>query len=526
MVAINSASVNSPRRRGDIARDGLDRDISIDANNRRHSFRFNLSAGSKKIDIYGDTDSRAEGRGLGKGGATFHPNEAKRRVAPPFPSSLSSSFSSERITDFTSTSSVPRRWNLLDKIQRLCRPEDKTKRGPAVCGCGRPGHLVDSINVHLRAGKDGKARAGVSGAYRCGSPWLCPTCAPRKALERAERVQGAAKATYECGGNMVLVVLTASHSKTTPLAEIKALVATASRKARSGKAWKTIEKQHNVLGVVVGQEVTFSRANGPHYHQHLSIPVGGDEAAAMAAGQAIAARYRAEIEKAGGKVSSKHGCFVRVAVDAADASDYTAKGSAAWEVAGGPGKTNTKAKTSLTPWDVAELAFKGDEWARDRWAEYVEVMPGTRSCVISARLAKALEIDAADDKESGEQVVHEADELIGQIQSQVWRNLIRASLASTFLARVEIGGEVGWEETKSWAVEQSKRVDDFIDDEDAIPFEAPLIKYGPPPPLPPAPTVRMPEWKPSPPITRPPKLPMPAPRFQKPAFLTTWKSAA
>lgn len=529
MVAFGFASVKFSPQRGDIARDGFDRDISDGVSDRRRSFRFDLPAGTKKINLWSDDSRTAGRRSLGKGGATFHQvNEAKRRVAPPFPSSsFLSSFSSERITDFTLTSSVPRRWNLLDKIQRLCRPEDKMKRGPAVCGCGRPGHLADSINVHLRAGKDGKARAGVSGVYRCGSPWLCPTCAPGKALERAERVQEAARATYDRGGNVVLVVLTASHSKTTPLAEIKALVATASRKARSGKAWKTIENEHGVLGVVVGQEVTFSRRNGSHYHQHLSVFVDGDDEAAMAAGQAVAARYRAEIERAGGKVSGKHGCFVRVAVDAADASDYTAKGSAAWEVAGGPGKTGTKAKTSLTPWDVAEFAFKGDEWARDRWSEYVKVMPGTRSCVISARLAKALEIATADDRETGEQVVHEADELIGQIQSQVWRNLIRASLASTFLARVEIGGEMGWEETKAWATKQSDQVNYALgDDDDVIPFEAPLIKYGPPPALPPAPTIQMPAWQPSPPIIRSPRPPKPTPRFRKPAFLTSWCKAA
>lgn len=523
MVAFNHTSVNA-RRSGDIGRDGFDRDISFHVSARR-VVAMPAGFASDVIDIHGDTQSHAGRRGLGKGGATFHQNEAKRRVAPPFLSSLSSSFSSERVTDFTSTSSAPRRWNLLDKVQKLCRPEDKNKRGPAVCGCGRPGHLVDEINVHLRAGKDGKARASVSGVYRCGSPWLCPTCAPHKALERAERVQEVAKATYECGGNVVLVVLTASHGPKTTLAEIKKLVSTASRKARSGKAWKSIEAEHNVLGVVVGQEVTFSKVNGPHYHQHLSIPVGGTASAALAAGQAVAARYREAIEQAGGKVSGKHGCHVRVARDATDASDYTAKGSAAWEVAGGPGKTGTKRKTSLTPWDIAELAFKGDRWARERWNEYVKEMPGTRSCVISARLAANLGLLPAGDEESGEQVVHEADEVVGSLPSQVWRNLIRVSLASTFLARVEIGDRSGWEETKAWAVRQSEQVE--ARDDDAIPFEAPLISYGPPaiPPPPPSP-IQMPPWRPTPPIVRPPK-PAPKPsRFRKPAFLTAWKTAA
>jgi len=64
--------------------------------------------------------------------------------------------------------------------------------------------------------------------------------------------------------------------------------------------------------------------------------------------------------------------------------------------------------------------------------------------------------------------------------------------------------------------------------DDAIPFdvERPKISYGQRPALPPAPTVRMPEWKPSPPIVRPTLPPKPTPRFRKPAFLTSWKTAA
>jgi hypothetical protein len=66
---------------------------------------------------------------------------------------------------------------------------------------------------------------------------------------------------------------------------------------------------------------------------------------------------------------------------------------------------------------------------------------------------------------------------------------------------------------------------DWLDD--AIPFdiERPKIFYGSRPALPPAPTVQ-PRWKPSPPIVRPTPPPKPAPRFRKPAFLTSWKTAA
>lgn len=115
----------------------------------------------------------------------------------------------------------------------------------------------------------------------------------------------------------------------------------------------------------------------------------------------------------------------------------------AWEVAGGPTKDRTRAADSLTPWDVAELAYAGDGWARHRWAEYVEVMPGTRSCVVSAALATRLGVSTADDREEGEQVLHEADEIVGRVEAQTWRRWLRHGLGSTFLARVEHGGEAG-----------------------------------------------------------------------------------
>lgn len=223
-------------------------------------------------------------------------------------------------------------------------------------------------------------------------------------------------------------------------------------------------ERHGILGVVVGQEVTLSRAAGWHYHQHLSIPVdgptdeeaeaaGGDpdtlaalvRARAQAAGEAVAERYKAAIRAAGGRVSDEHGVYVRVAENDADAAGYTAKGSLAWEVAGGPTKEASRSEVSMTPWNLAEAAYGGDAWARARWAEYVETMPGTRSCVVSSALAKALDISAADDQEEGEQVLHEADEVVGRVEAPTWRRWLRHGLGSTFLARVEHGGEAGFE---------------------------------------------------------------------------------
>jgi hypothetical protein len=413
-------------------------------------------ADSVRRSLRRDADRSQQGRqaaqqpsrqgGLGSGGATVPQSGA---VGPSRPSSL----------PIPEGSSSVRRWSLLGRIQKLCRPDDPDERGPSVCGCGRPGYEATSVNIHFRCDEtSGEFRAGVSGVYRCGSPWLCPVCAVGKAFERAERVQEMAVATYARGGQVGLLVLTASHNRKQSLAEVKTLVQTASGKARKGRAWIDAQADYGILGVVVGQEVTYGNS-GWHYHQHLSVPVDGptDAEKALAGGdpvkleeivrkraykavQWLAGAYKASIRAAGGKVSDKHGCVFRVADDWEDASDYTAKGSLAWEIAGAH-KSVTKSEKGMTPWDIAEAAAAGDAFMRHRWQEYVEVMPGTRSCVVSASLAKALDIQPTpQEKKDGEQELHERDDIVGRVDAPVWRIWMRHGLAATFLSRIEVGG--------------------------------------------------------------------------------------
>ncbi|MBY3504020.1 hypothetical protein [Rhizobium laguerreae] len=402
----------------------------------------------------------AGGAGLGSGGATVPHSDASGNEGPPLPL-----FSVSEAPSFKGSSSISR-YALLSKIQRLCRPKDQEERGPSVCGCGRPGEGATHVNIHLRYGEQtGEIRAGVSGVYRCKSAWLCPACAPAKALERAEKVHEAADATFRRGGMAALVVLTASHSKDQSLEHVRTLVHTASSKARKTRAWCKAVDIFGILGVICGQEVTYSLENGWHYHQHLSVLVDGpkgDEMAAangdveklrqfvsaraQAAGNFLAGAYKEKIRGAGGKISDKHGCKVRVAHDAEDASSYTAKGSMAWEVSGAC-KDKTKAETSLTPWDIARAASDGDKFMFARWKEYEAVMPGTRSCVRSAALCEKLGIEPdAPDVEEGDQDFHEQDDVVGQVEAPVWSRWMRNGLASTFLARVEYGGEEGFDD--------------------------------------------------------------------------------
>ena len=83
------------------------------------------------------------------------------------------------------------------------------------------------------------------------------------------------------------------------------------------------------------------------------------------------------------------------------------KGSMAWSVE----ESGDEEKSDmLTPWDIALEAVNDDQkvprtrYMRAKWIEYQEAMPGTKSCVVSASLAKKLGIgpDTHRDAEDGD----------------------------------------------------------------------------------------------------------------------------
>ncbi|URK88578.1 hypothetical protein LP421_16085 [Rhizobium sp. RCAM05350] len=178
-------------------------------------------------------------------------------------------------------------------------------------------------------------------------------------------------------------------------------------------------------------------------------------------GDFLADAYKHKIRGAGRKVDDKHGCKVRVAHDVEDASNYTAKGSMAWEVSGAC-KDETKAETSLTPWDIARAASDGDKFMFARWKEYETVMPGTVSCRRSKELCKKLGIEPdAPENDEGEQVFHEQDDVVGRVEAPTWSRWMSQGLASTFLARVEYGGEEGFDDAIAATKADSMKIEQW-----------------------------------------------------------------
>lgn len=356
----------------------------------------------------------------------------------------------DRLTPLTETSreakaqsgQVVARWKLKHTVCTIIRdaagPGEKT---PGVCKCGTAGYQSEVVHLVRRG-----ARPGVRGVYFCDSPWLCPSCAPRRAAERAERVQRVFDATEAKGGAIVFLTLTVKHDKHQSLAELKTLVQDACTKARQGKPWALAKKRYGILGVMVGPEVTWSPVNGWHFHLHVAVPMLPAVSivdpgkrwervvkTTRSGGHWIIKRYRDYIRRAGGKTSAK-AQDVQVMWRKEDLSDYLAKGSGAWEVAAAGA---TKAgRSGLSPWDIAARGATSARYAA-LFLEYANAMPGTRSCVITKGLADALDIKPESDADKpGVEEREEEEVVVGSVEPPRWHRLLRGGYAPVVLQAV------------------------------------------------------------------------------------------
>jgi len=379
----------------------------------------------------------------------FEPNTPTSRLNDAFnalfDSATSAAFVSEKQTaglrldklDATLTpapkeATVVTRWRLKHTVSNILRSEDGGKV-PGVCKCGTAGHEVSEVSLTR---KDGKA--GVSGVFFCDSPWLCPTCAPRRAAQRAEKVTEVFKAVEAKGGRIVFVTLTVKHGKKDPLNGLKKMVMTACRKARQGKPWKLAVDRYKIAGTLVGPETTWSEKHGWHFHLHVALVVLTDsDELAQEAGEWLMERYRSYISAAGGR-TSRQAQDVTVVWREEDLADYLTKGSAAWEVSNA-GATK-QGKTGLTPWDLAVLAERGEARFANLFREYADVMPGTRSCVVTKKMAEKLGISPDEDEDNPSVEMPEPDvEVVGTLEPHRWHKVLRRGHAPDVLRVVGAG---------------------------------------------------------------------------------------
>jgi hypothetical protein len=180
-------------------------------------------------------------------------------------------------------------------------------------------------------------------------------------------------------------------------------------------------------------------------------------------------RYLDELHRRGFD-ANWNGQDVSISHDPQAAASYIAKGLS-WEIAGGSShKTKPRLAGSLTPFDIARKAAAGSEVMRYLWSEYAKAMPGTRSCVITASLAKNLGICSEDDADSDASNAAEPVDVVGTIPTTNWNVILRRGLAPRLLGDLETRDPGAWPEIRAWAVKVSTELS-----ADDIPYD-----YGPP----------------------------------------------
>jgi len=212
----------------------------------------------------------------------------------------------------------------------------------------------------------------------------------------------------------------------------------------------------HAIGVLVAPELTYNSAFGWHFHIHLGILcLTQDRSAIEAACRDLVERYICLLTKSGYQANweAQHVSFP---TDSANAAEYMGKG-AAWEIAGGTGtKISARRHGSLTPFQIAAFAAAGNAQMKKLFLEYAEVMPGTRSCIITEAISQQLGLQN-DTNKPGPHDLDEQDNIVGTFPNLEWNTLTREGVAGRLLNRLELEGSVAWPDIKRWALSVAKK---------------------------------------------------------------------
>lgn len=334
---------------------------------------------------------------------------------------------------------------LLKPIQGMLTPNGG--RGPAICACGHA--RGKTVNVHLVDRSNGTQRATTTGIYRCGNGEACPICARHVAALRAKRYRMVHEAVNALGGTMLTFVFTIEHDRNDALAPLLAALKAASTGSRSDRFWnQKIAPLIHAVGAMIDVHVRWSRRGGWHPHLHVTLPCLARDTGALQTGAAmLIERFVERLAKLGYRASTE-----RQSATILDArpSAYPAHHHRRAQIEGNLAD-DMDDDTSLSPFDIAELAVAGDVGMEGLFVEFFEAMRGTKSGVITATMARKLGIEASTDP--GPRI--DETTRVGSVPSPVWMKLLGLNLIGTFLNHVESFGREGWQRARWWAMQQT-----------------------------------------------------------------------
>jgi len=319
-----------------------------------------------------------------------------------------------------------------------------------VRSCGRVA-ITSTGEVQVRANG---AAVGFAGLASCGSVWSCPVCNARiQAVRRLE--VGVAIATIQAaGGSAAFGAYTLRHRAGQPLGPLwEALSYCWEALTRDGSV-KRLRKALGYVGTIRAVECT-KGCHGWHPHLHpvhlFDRAVTREEVAQLEAAEFrawAAAAKRRGLEAP--TIQAQH--LHRIEGDAGEVlGDYFTKAvyqpsseGVAWEMTSTQTKSSTRAKDSMTPWDLLRDVYEnGDADSFDAWGEWERASKGKRALTWSRglRARVGLDVEATDEEIAAAEVGSKDD--IGFIITD-WAP-VRANPRLGALLLSEIGTGKNWE---------------------------------------------------------------------------------
>jgi hypothetical protein len=300
-----------------------------------------------------------------------------------------------------------------------------------VQGCMR---RVFGKTVKIMVGSSG---ASLQGVGMCNNSWLCPHCAARRALERAEEVTQAVDKWCLSGGIVVMGTFTIRHQIECALVDTIKELKSAFGQFVNSWHYRDMKDLLGVVGLVQSLEITFSWDNGWHPHFHclffMNNPVGRDmnqfistmlhDFRIMWCKEFKDERYKPDYSK---------GVFCKRVVDSRKAAEYV---NATWDAGKEVSLSMFKdgSLSSITFWHMLDF-YNFDDSRTSSWLmriiEYAKATKGVRQLYWSPGMRKRLGVVKVK-FENLEQV-----KLVGEISSDNFALLSRFHLVDAMLSAV------------------------------------------------------------------------------------------
>lgn len=299
-----------------------------------------------------------------------------------------------------------------------------------------------SVGVHITPGT---GDASFTGLGTCGSCHSCPVCADGIWRERAANLHHLLRMAVDSQLHVAMLTLTLRHKQADDLATLLGGCAQGWNAVTKSRAWKHLQKEFGIVGVVRRLEVTVG-ANGWHPHLHILVFTELDpgELGWLNVRSAAYSAWRAKLSSLGLRTPSQdRGVHVKPfdlwrgpeALERAVSSYMTAAGTvgshqaeraeqmtvgrAAGELASA-GTKQAKGQ-NLTVWGLLDAAMSGDAQAIARWHEYEQAIKGRQAWAVSSSLQRLA-------AEFVEKVPEEPKRsCIGQITAKEWKLLCQAT---------------------------------------------------------------------------------------------------